>query len=234
MTFRSKSVLITGGSKGLGRALAEALAERGAQVVVVSRNRYELERVLVPGRIFGITADVAEPGAAQKIVHEAAALVGPIDLLINNASTLGPVPLRLAFDLDRDELYRVLAVNVIGPFELAKVAGGSMALRGGGTVVNISSDAAVEAYPRWSAYGASKAALDHLSRIMAAELRDARIRVLAIDPGEMNTDMHRDAIPDADPATLADPKSVAQRIVAILESPLASGSRVAAQNWSAS
>jgi NAD(P)-dependent dehydrogenase (short-subunit alcohol dehydrogenase family) len=109
-----------------------------------------------------------------------------------------------------------------------------MALRGGGTIVNISSDAAVEPYPRWGAYGASKAALDHLSRIMAAELRDAGVRVLAIDPGEMNTDMHRDAIPDADPEQLADPKTVARKIIAILESDLPSGERIAAQSWRAS
>jgi NAD(P)-dependent dehydrogenase (short-subunit alcohol dehydrogenase family) len=237
-SFQAKSVLITGGSKGLGRALARSLAERGARVVVVARNRRDLDETIesIGGarrEVHGIVADVGEAGAPHRIAHEAAALVGPIDLLINNASTLGPTPLRLAFDLHRDDFERVLAVNLLGPFQLAQIAGGSMALRGGGTIVNISSDAAVEPYPRWSAYGASKAALDHLSAILAAELRDARVRVLAIDPGEMRTDMHREAIPDADPSTLADPSAVAEKIVAILESPLASGERIAAQSWSA-
>jgi NAD(P)-dependent dehydrogenase (short-subunit alcohol dehydrogenase family) len=206
------------------------------RVVLVARDRGELEGVVrsLRGEAYAVAADVAEPGAAQRIVSQAAALVGSIDLLVNNASTLGPVPLRLAFDLEGSDFERVLAVNLVAPFQLARIAGGSMALRGGGTIVNISSDAAVEAYPRWGAYGASKAALDHLSRTLATELRDERIRVLAIDPGEMNTDMHRDAIPDADPAQLADPRAVAEKIVAILESNVPSGERVAAQSWRAS
>jgi NAD(P)-dependent dehydrogenase (short-subunit alcohol dehydrogenase family) len=206
------------------------------RVVLVARDRDELEGVVrsLRGEAYAVAADVGEPGAAQRIVSQAAALVGSIDLLVNNASTLGPVPLRLAFDLEGSDFERVLAVNLVAPFQLARIAGGSMALRGGGTIVNISSDAAVEAYPRWGAYGASKAALDHLSRTLAAELRDERIRVLAIDPGEMNTDMHRDAIPDADPAQLADPKAVAEKIVAILESNVPSGERIAAQSWRAS
>ena len=235
-SFEGRTALITGASRGLGRALAEVLAERGARVVMVARSKSDLESAAssIRGEVHTIAADVGEPGAPQRIASQAAALVGPIDLLINNASTLGPVPLRYAFDLDRSELSEVLELNVIAPFLLAQITGGSMALRGGGTIVNISSDAAVEAYPKWAAYSISKAALDHLSRILAEELRDSRIRVLAIDPGEMNTDMHRDAIPDADPKALADPKVVAERIAAILESDLKSGARVAAQSWRAS
>ncbi len=205
-------------------------------MVLVARGRVDLDEAVreikeAGGEVHGLLADIGDPSAPQRVVHEAAALVGPIDLLLNNASTLGPTPLRLLFDLDRSDFERTLAVNLLGPLQLARVAGGSMAVRGGGTIVNISSDAAVEPYPRWGAYGASKAALDQLSAILAAELRDARVRVLAIDPGEMDTDMHRDAIPDADPSDLADPRGVAERILEILASPLESGARVAAQSW---
>src|SRR5688500_12619650 len=164
VSFEGRTALITGASRGLGRALAEILAERGARVVMVARDRERLESAArsIEGEAHAISADVGNVGSAQRIINQAAALAGPIDLLINNASTLGPVPLRYAFDLDRSELLQVLAVNLIAPFELARIAGGSIALHGKSTIVNISSDAAVEPYPRWSAYGASKAALDHL------------------------------------------------------------------------
>jgi NAD(P)-dependent dehydrogenase (short-subunit alcohol dehydrogenase family) len=110
-----------------------------------------------------------------------------------------------------------LAVNLVGPFRLTRVLAGPMVLAGSGTIVNISSDAAVQAYPKWGAYGVSKAALDHLGRIWAAELEGTGVRVLTIDPGEMNTRMHADAVPDADPATLQDPLAVARRIVDRIE-----------------
>jgi NAD(P)-dependent dehydrogenase (short-subunit alcohol dehydrogenase family) len=126
------------------------------------------------------------------------------------------VPLRLLLDTDCEDLSRALAVNLVGPFRLTKAIAGAMVLRGRGTVLNISSDAAVEAYERWGAYGASKAALDHLTRTWAAELAGTGVRVLAVDPGEMNTRMHAQAAPDADPTTLADPARVAAGIVAWL------------------
>src|SRR6185369_17167166 len=116
----------------------------------------------------------------------------------NNASTLGPVPLRLLLDTDCEDLEQALAVNLVGPFRLTKVVLGQMVLRGRGLVVNVTSDAALEAYPRWGAYGASKAALEQLGRVWAAELQETGVRVLAVDPGEMDTRMHADAIPDAD------------------------------------
>ena len=103
--------------------------------------------------------------------------------------------------------------NLVGPFRLTKVLGGSMAMRGRGVVVHVSSDAAVSAYPRWGAYGVSKAAQDHLNRTLAAEMGEAGVRFLAIDPGEMDTQMHADAMPDADRSTLARPGDVAAKIV---------------------
>ena len=168
------------------------------------------------GEAHAVVADVADKDAAAAIAGQAAALVGPIDLLINNASTLGPVPLRLLLDTDCEDLERALAVNLVGPFRLTKAIAGSMVLRGAGTIVNVSSDAAIEAYERWGAYGASKAALDQLGRVWAAELAGTGVRVFTVDPGEMDTRMHADAIPDADRAELSDPARVAARIVALV------------------
>jgi NAD(P)-dependent dehydrogenase (short-subunit alcohol dehydrogenase family) len=216
-----QNVVVTGGSRGLGRALGAALARAGARVVLVARDMAPLATAVAEIRAAGgeahaVVADVADRDAAPAIAGQAAALTGPIDILINNASTLGPVPLRLLLDTDCEELERALAVNLVGPFRLTKALAGPMVLRGRGTIVNITSDAATEAYERWGAYGASKAALEQLGRIWGAELAGTGVRVLTIDPGEMDTRMHADAIPDADPTQLADPRDVAARLVAML------------------
>jgi NAD(P)-dependent dehydrogenase (short-subunit alcohol dehydrogenase family) len=215
----ARTALITGASRGLGAALALALARRGTRVALVARDLAAVEAVAKTIRASGgeahaIAGDLGEKASIHRIVGAATMLVGDLDLLINAASSLGPTPLPLLLDTACEDLERVLAVNLVGPFRLTKVVGGAMALRGRGTVVNISSDVAVEAHPRWGAYGASKAALDHLTRTFAAELADSGVRFLAIDPGEMDTQMHRDALPDADPSTLADPADVAEAIVA--------------------
>jgi NAD(P)-dependent dehydrogenase (short-subunit alcohol dehydrogenase family) len=221
MKLMNSAVLVTGGSRGLGRALGLALAEEGARVGLVARQGGPLADVVAEiraagGQAHGIVADVGDKEAIAAITGQAAALLGPIDVLINNASTLGPVPLRSLLDTDCEDLERVLAVNLIGPFRLTKALLGPMLLRDRGLVLNISSDAAVAAYPAWGAYGASKAALDHLSRIWAAELGDSAVTVMALDPGEMDTEMHAQAIPEADRTTLALPEAVAARIVRLL------------------
>jgi NAD(P)-dependent dehydrogenase (short-subunit alcohol dehydrogenase family) len=225
MELKGTAALVTGGSRGLGAALGRQLAAAGARVVLVARQRPELEAVVAQvrsgsraggGEAHGIAADVADKEAIHAIAGQAAALVGPIDLLINNASTLGPVPLRLLLDTDCEDLERALAVNLVGPFRLTKALAGSMVLRGRGVIANITSDAAVEPYQRWGAYGASKAALEQLGRVWAAELAGTGVRLLTIDPGEMNTTMHAQAMPEADPAALADPARVAGRIVGLL------------------
>src|SRR5262249_50351892 len=156
------------------------------------------------------------------------ALVGPIDLLVLNASTLGPVPLRELADTECEDFSRVLDVNLVGPFRLAKAVVGSMVVRGGGLVVGLSSDAAVNGYPGWGPYGVSKAGLDHLLRTWAAELAGSGVRFLSVDPGEMDTRMHADAMPLADRSSLADPAWVAARLVRLFESAElpASGSRL--------
>jgi NAD(P)-dependent dehydrogenase (short-subunit alcohol dehydrogenase family) len=218
---RPETALVTGASRGLGAALARALAARGTRVVLVARGEAELARSVAAIRAAGgeahaLAADVADKRAVYPLAGAAANLVGPLELLVNNASELGPVPLRLLFDTECEELERVLAVNVLGPFRLSKAVGGAMALRRSGTILNLSSDAAVNAYARWGAYSASKAALDQLGRVLAVELADHGVRVLSVDPGEMNTAMHHAALPDADPRSLLDPALVAERIVALL------------------
>jgi len=183
------------------------------------------------GTVATIVDDVGDPAAALRIAAQTHALVGAPTLVIHNASTLGAVPLVSLAETDPDAFAATLATNVTGPFALTRALVGSMVLAGRGTIVHISSDAAVEAYPTWGAYGASKAALDHLSRIWAAELAGTGVSVIAVDPGEMATKMHADAVPDADPATLGDPNVVAARIVALVRmGAVPSGARVVAVN----
>jgi len=236
MKWTGKSALITGASRGLGRALAERLAREGARVVLVARAQADLERAAeairaAGGEAHALVADVSRKEDVYPLAGSAAALVGPIDLLVHNASALGPTPLRLLLDTECEDLLAVLETNVVGPFRLSRALGGSMALRKTGTIVHISSDASVSAYAGWGAYSVSKAALDHLSRLWAAELDERGVRVLSIDPGEMDTRMHREAMPEADAATLARPEQVAARIVALLEDEsIASGSRLEAMS----
>jgi NAD(P)-dependent dehydrogenase (short-subunit alcohol dehydrogenase family) len=235
MKLEGKAVLVTGASRGLGEALMKQLARKGARVVGVSRNTQEMEAVAAALRAEGQVAhalayDVGDKEATYPLVGAASALVGPIDVLVHNASTLGPTPLPLLLDTACEDLAHVLEVNLVGPFRLTKAVAGAMAMRGGGVVVHISSDAAVSAYPRWGAYSVSKVALEHLGRIWAAELEGTGVRFFNVDPGEMDTKMHRDAIPDADPATLARPDDVASRLLALLEraETVPSGSRLEA------
>ncbi len=232
-TLQRRTAVVTGGSRGLGRALGLALARTGARVVLVARDPGPLAEAAAEiraagGEVHVVAADVADRDATHAIAGQAAALVGPIDILINNASTLGPVPLRLLLDTDCEDLERALAVNLVGPFRLTKALAGPMVLRGEGTIVNVTSDAATQPYERWGAYGASKAALEQLGRVWAAELAGTGVRLVTVDPGEMDTRMHADAIPDADRSTLADPAQVADRIVELLRTGgFDSGARVA-------
>ncbi|HEU0035301.1 MAG TPA: SDR family oxidoreductase [Kofleriaceae bacterium] len=241
MEISGQGALVTGASRGLGRALAEQLAAKGARVALVAREAGPLEDVVATIRARGgvahaIVADIADKAAIHRIAGQAHGLVGEIGIAIHNASTLGPTPLRLLLDTECEDLAAVLETNLVGPFRLTKILAGAMAIRGGGVIVHVSSDAAVEAYPRWGAYGISKAAQDHLSRILAAELADTGVRVLAVDPGEMDTVMHAAAVPDADRSTLARPADVAATIVQMLESPARapSGARLSASAWSMS
>jgi NAD(P)-dependent dehydrogenase (short-subunit alcohol dehydrogenase family) len=240
MDLLETNVLITGGSRGLGRALAIEFAARGARVAVVARNKPALDRVVqeikaTGGHAVAIAADVGDKRAVYPVAGQAAALLGPVDILINAASTLGPTPLPLLLDTECESLEEVLHTNLIGPFRLTKAIVGNMVLRGRGVVVNVSSDAAVESYGTWGAYGTSKAALDHLTRIWAAELGDTGVRLIAADPGEMDTAMHAEAMPEADPAKLAKPEQVAQWLTGLVSNPQAApnGARLVAPSFGA-
>jgi len=222
MTLEPHNVLITGASQGLGRALAFELGRQGARVVGVARGRQSLDATIRDLKASGIDAwgvvdDVGRDGAATAIAAQAAALAGPVDLLIHCASSLGLTPLRPLLDIDESSFADVVRTNLTGPFALTKAIAGPMALRRRGTIVFISSDAAIEAYPTWGAYSATKAAADHLSRVWSAEVGSSGVRVLSIDPGEMDTQMHAAAMPDADPSTLRRPEQVASRVVRLLD-----------------
>jgi NAD(P)-dependent dehydrogenase (short-subunit alcohol dehydrogenase family) len=238
MQLRDRTALITGASRGLGRALAESLVRRGARVVLAARDAAVLTQTAralggSAAQVFALPCDVSDKQAIYPLVGQAAALAGPIDILINNASTLGPTPLRALLDSECEDFEQVLALNLLAPFRLTKALLGSMLLRDRGVVVNISSDAGSAAYPTWGAYGVSKAALDHLTRSWASELEDSRVRVFAVDPGELDTDMHAQALPDADRRTLARPEQVAECIAQMIEQPerAASGARLIAAEW---
>jgi NAD(P)-dependent dehydrogenase (short-subunit alcohol dehydrogenase family)/predicted nucleic acid-binding protein len=156
--------------------------------------------------------------SATRVAAKRTRSSGTSTSLVHCASTLGDTPLRLVADTEPDVFDEVLQVNLAGPFRLTKALLGPMVLRGRGAVVFVSSDAAVEGYPTWGAYGASKAGLDQLARVWAAELAGTGVRVVSLDPGDMDTPMHAAAIPDADPATLAGPEDVAARVADLLRS----------------
>jgi NAD(P)-dependent dehydrogenase (short-subunit alcohol dehydrogenase family) len=223
MDISGKAALVTGASRGLGEALALELGRQGSRVVLVGRSRQALEPIVrriveAGGEAHALEADLGNKSDVYPLAGAATALVGPIDILIHNASELGPTPLRLLLDTDCEDFERVLAVNLLGPFRLSKIIAGSMALRRQGTIVHLSSDASVSAYERWGAYSVSKAALDHLARIWAAELGDHGVRSFSVDPGEMATRMHAAALPHADPNTLARPADVAHGILQLIRS----------------
>jgi NAD(P)-dependent dehydrogenase (short-subunit alcohol dehydrogenase family) len=221
MDLRNRTALVTGASQGLGRSLARRIADEGGRVVLVARDEAAVEAAArgirdEGGVAFAIAADIGDKESAHRVAGRAAALAGSVDVLVHNASTLGPVPLAPLLDTACEDLERAFAVNVLGPFRLTKLLAGPMALRGGGLVIHVTSDASVNAYPGWGAYGVTKAALDHLTRIWAAELEATGVKLLAVDPGEMDTRMHADAMPDADRASLQSPDGVAARIVRLI------------------
>jgi NAD(P)-dependent dehydrogenase (short-subunit alcohol dehydrogenase family) len=233
MDLRDRTVLVTGGSRGLGAAFGRAAARAGARVVLVARSANEVEAVAADIRAAGrtahaIVADVGDAESATSIASAAAALAGPVDVLVHNASVLRPL-----LDTPPADFVRALEVNLLGPFRLSQAVVGSMVLRGQGLVLHVTSDAGIEAYPDWGAYGASKAALDHLARIWAAELQDTGVRFLSVDPGEMHTRMHAEAMPDADESALADPAAVAESLLELIRDAerIRTGSRVEAARF---
>lgn len=212
--FAGLRVAITGGTSGLGLALVHELVGRGAQVAFVARGREGVLRVRSEHKgVHGIVGDVSKKNDIHPIAIQIVGALGGLDVLVNNASDLGPVPLALLGDTECEDLERALATNVLGPFRLTKALLGALAAAAregrGAVVANVSSDAAINPYPRWGAYGVSKAALRHLGSIWDAELASDGIRFLSVDPGDMDTPLHALAVPDADPSELKRPETAA-------------------------
>ena len=224
-------VAVTGGTSGLGLALVEELMARGARVAFVARTAERVRAVARahPGSV-GIVGDVARKEEIHPIALQMLANLGGLDVLVNGASSLGPVPLALLADTECEDFQVALATNVLAPFRLTKALLGALAASAregrGGVLVNVSSDAALNPYPTWGAYGASKAALHHMSRIWAEELAIEGVRVLSLDPGDMDTPLHALAVPDADPATLKRPATAARELADAIATALPEGGAV--------
>ena len=225
MDTPTPTAIVTGASRGLGLALAQALAERGWRLVIDARGEDELEaaRALLAERaeVLAVAGDVADSWHRATLVEAAGER---IDLLVNNASALGASPLPALAEYPLDVLEQVLRVNAIAPLALIQLALPRMPA--GARIVNVTSDAAVEGYEGWGGYGASKAALEQLSNVLAAERPD--LRVYAVDPGDMNTRMHQEAFPGEDISDRPAPRESVPGLLALVEGDVPSGRHHAA------
>ncbi len=214
--------VVTGASQGLGLALAEELGRRGWALVVDARRADRLDaavrRLAEHTAVVGVAGDITDPAHRAEVCRVAASL-GAVGLLVNNASTLGASPLPALSEIGYETLRRIFDVNVVAPLALVHDLG--ELLDEHATIVNITSDAAVEPYPGWGGYGASKAALEHASRVLAVERPD--LRVLVVDPGDMRTEMHQDAFPGEDISDRPEPESRVPALLALLEGDHPSG-----------
>ena len=216
--MQGKHIVVTGASKGLGRTLALEFAREGAAALVLAARSadrlYQVKeeiRTIAPGtRVLAVPADLRHADAVERLAAAALAeLQGRVDVLVNNASDLGPAPMPYLLDYPPEDFRRVLETNLIAPFLLTRKLLPGM-LAHGGSLINVTSDAGINGYPGWGAYGISKFGLEGLSQTWAAELEGTGIRVNWVDPGDMNTDMHRAADPEGDPSQWADPADVAE------------------------
>jgi NAD(P)-dependent dehydrogenase (short-subunit alcohol dehydrogenase family) len=215
-----KTAIVTGASRGLGLALARSLAGDGFRLVLDARGAAALERAARElGRrteVHAVAGDVADPGHRAALVHAAG---DGVDLVVNNASALGPSPLPGLAVYPLDALRQVVETNVLAPLALIQLV--LPRLAPGARIVNVSSDAAVEAYPGWGGYGAAKAALDHLSAVLAEE--HPELRVYAVDPGDMRTEMHQAAFPGEDISDRLLPEASVPGLRALIDGDLPSG-----------
>jgi len=213
-------IAITGGTSGLGLALVRRLVARGAHVAFLARTARAVERIANETGAYGIVGDVGRKEDIYPIALQVTGNLGGLDALINNASVLGPTPLALLADTQCEELEQALTVNLLGPFRLCKALFGALSASArigrGAVVINISSDAAITPYSGWGAYGASKAALRHLTAIWAKEAKSEGISFLSLDPGDMDTPLHALAVPDADRTALKRPDDAALEIIGSL------------------
>jgi NAD(P)-dependent dehydrogenase (short-subunit alcohol dehydrogenase family) len=212
------TALITGASRGLGAATAHAMAHQGWEVIIDARDGFALQRTVhdwghVDGDVTVIPGDVAT-SEHRSALAAIVARIGRLDLLMNNASALGPSPLPPLAELTSDALTELLQVNVVAPIALAQLLLPYLRATGG-AVINVSSDAAVEPYAGWGGYGASKAALDQLTAVLAAEVPE--LGVYAFDPGDMRTTMHQAAFPGEDISDRPEPGTVVPALLHLVE-----------------
>jgi NAD(P)-dependent dehydrogenase (short-subunit alcohol dehydrogenase family) len=205
------TALVTGASKGLGRALAGALYERGWRLVLDARRPGSLPDELPTATV--LAGDVTDP-AHRSDLAAAVAAAGRLDLLVNNASDLGPSPLPALANYPLDALRQVFETDVIAPLALVRLLAPRLRAANG-VVLNVSSDAAVEAYPYWGGYGAAKAALDQASAVLAVE--EPELAVYAVDPGDMHTDLHQAAFPGEDISDRPEPATVVPALLRLLD-----------------
>jgi NAD(P)-dependent dehydrogenase (short-subunit alcohol dehydrogenase family) len=214
------TAIVTGASRGLGFALADALANRGWRLVIDARDGAALEQAAARLRdrteVVALAGDVVEPWHRSALLDAAGA---PVHLLVNNASSLGPSPLPPLADYPLDRLEQVYRTNALAPLALVQLV--LPRLVEGARIVNVTSDAAIEAYEGWGGYGSSKAALEQLTAVLAAE--HPALRVYAVDPGDMNTQMQQDAFPGEDVSDRPPPESAVPGLLALIEGDLASG-----------
>ena len=209
--------IITGASRGLGLALARALSERGWHLAVDARGAEALEHAVAGlAGVVAVAGDVADSDHRRRLVETAGA---PIDLLVNNASLLGPSPLPLLAHYPLEELWSVYEANVFAPLALVQLS--LPRLSPHARIVNLISDAALEAYETWGGYGSSKAALAQISAVLGAEYPG--LRVYAVDPGDMHTQMQQDAFPDEDVSDRPPPEESVPGLLAVIEGNLPSG-----------
>ncbi|OLS41559.1 SDR family NAD(P)-dependent oxidoreductase [Bacillus sp. MRMR6] len=209
-----KVVMITGASKGLGRALTLAFAKEGTRLAICARSSKELlevksEAEALGAKVIAVTTDISNVRDVERFVSVVEQAFGRIDVLINNASILGPSPLPLLLDYPEDDFAEVLRVNSISPFLVTRRVIPGMLQRNQGSIINVTSEAGHIGYAGWGAYGISKFAVEGLTQTWADELQETNVRVNMVDPGEMDTQMHRLAVPDCD-YPIAKPEDVVE------------------------
>ncbi|MEH7438470.1 SDR family oxidoreductase [Neobacillus drentensis] len=206
-------VMITGASKGLGRELTLAFAQKGAYLAICARGEKNLQEVKKEAEgkgasyVLAVTGDVSKSRDVERFVAMTEELYGKVDVLINNASILGPSPMPLLLDYPEEDFMEVLKVNTVSPFLVTRRILPGMILNKKGSIINVTSEAGNTGYAGWGAYGISKFALEGLTETWADELVETGVRVNMVDPGEMDTELHRLAVPDCD-YELANPKDV--------------------------
>ncbi|WML41980.1 SDR family oxidoreductase [Neobacillus sp. OS1-2] len=201
--MKNKVVMITGASKGLGRALTLAFAKEGARLAICARStegilEVKKEAAGLGAEVLAVTAEISKSRDVERFVAMAEEAFGPIDVLINNASMLGPSPMPMLLDYPEEDFAEVLRVNAVSPFLVTRRVIPGMLERNEGSIINVTSEAGHTGFAGWGAYGVSKFAVEGLTQTWADELSETNVRVNMVDPGEMDTDMHDLAVPDCD------------------------------------